>query len=101
MKPLLLAIQFLTIFPVKVRGDVLISVLNARLDIDLPQEESHTISGLVMDRLGRIPQVGDTVQIERIHLRVAAVAHRSATEEKPDTCSHSESVITEVGRTRL
>jgi putative hemolysin len=65
---------------VKVRGDMLISVINDRLDIDLPQEESHTISGLVMDHLGRLPQVGDTVQIGRIHLRVAAVAHHSATE---------------------
>ncbi len=65
---------------VKVRGDLLISVLNARLGTDLPQDESHTIGGLVMDRLGRIPEVGDTVKIGGIHLQVASVARRTATE---------------------
>jgi CBS domain containing-hemolysin-like protein len=33
-----------------------------------------------MDSLGRIPQVGDAVEIEGIHLRVEAVDHHSATE---------------------
>jgi CBS domain containing-hemolysin-like protein len=65
---------------VQVRGDVLISVLNSRLNIDLPHEESHTISGLIMDRLGRIPRVGDSVKIGSIRLEVASVARRSAKE---------------------
>ena len=64
----------------RVRGDVLISVLNDKFEINLPHEESHTIGGLVMDSLGRIPQVGDEVEIDGIHLRVEAVDHRSATE---------------------
>jgi CBS domain containing-hemolysin-like protein len=62
-----------------VRGDMLISHLNDRLEINLPHEESHTVGGLVMDSLGRIPQVGDVVEIEGVHLRVEAVDHRSAT----------------------
>ena len=65
---------------ISVRGDMLISSLNDRLDINLPHEESHTVGGLVMDRLGRIPQVGDEVEIEGIKLRVEAVDQRSATE---------------------
>jgi CBS domain containing-hemolysin-like protein len=65
---------------VQVRGDVLISVLNARLDVELPHVESHTIGGLIMDRLGRIPRVGDTIEIGGIRLEVASVARRSATE---------------------
>jgi CBS domain containing-hemolysin-like protein len=64
----------------RVRGDVLIPILNARLEVDLPQDESHTIGGLVMDRLGRIPRAGDTVEIGGIGLRVVSVARRSATE---------------------
>ncbi len=73
---------------ISVRGDMLISNLNDRLEINLPHDESHTIGGLVMDRLGRIPQVGDAVEIAVprtsepavIHLQVEAVDHRSVTE---------------------
>lgn len=63
-----------------VRGDMLISNLNDKLEIDLPHDESHTVAGLVMDSLGRIPQVGDTVEIQGVHLRVEAVDHHSASE---------------------
>ena len=65
---------------ISVRGDMLISNLNDKLEINLPHEESHTIGGLVMDSLGRIPQVGDAVEIQGINLRVEAVDHRSVTE---------------------
>jgi CBS domain containing-hemolysin-like protein len=76
---------------ISVRGDMLICNLNDKLDINLPHEESHTIGGLIMARLGRIPQVGDAVEIAVrktsgsseptvIHLRVEAVDHRSVTE---------------------
>jgi putative hemolysin len=65
---------------VHVRGDMLISNLNDRLEINLPHEESHTVGGLIMDRLGRIPQVGDTVEIGGIRLRVEAVEHHSVIE---------------------
>jgi CBS domain containing-hemolysin-like protein len=75
---------------ISVRGDMLISNLNDRLEINLPHEGSHTVGGLVMDSLGRIPQVGDVVEIPLrrsfrssepivIRLRVEAVDHHSAT----------------------
>jgi CBS domain containing-hemolysin-like protein len=65
---------------VSVRGDTLISYLNDTLEISLPHEESHTVGGLIMDKLGRIPQVGDAVSIQGIRLQVEAVDHHSATE---------------------
>ena len=65
---------------VSVRGDMLVAVLNDRMEIDLPHEESHTIGGLVMDSLGRIPEVGDAVEVEGIHLQVKAVEHHSVTQ---------------------
>jgi CBS domain containing-hemolysin-like protein len=76
---------------ISVRGDMLISNLNDRLEINLPHEASHTVGGLVMDRLGRIPQVGDAIEIAVrrasgptepivIHLQVEAVDFRSVTE---------------------
>jgi CBS domain containing-hemolysin-like protein len=62
-----------------VRGDMLITNLNDLLEIDLPHDTASTVGGLVMDRLGRVPQVGDTVDMRGIHLLVEAVAHNSAT----------------------
>jgi putative hemolysin len=60
-----------------VRGDMLVANLNDLLELDLPHETAHTVGGLVMDALGRLPQVGDTVEIQGVQLRVDAVAHRS------------------------
>ncbi|MFC2023672.1 hemolysin family protein [Chloroflexota bacterium] len=65
---------------ISLRGDMLTSYLNDWLEINLPHEESHTIGGLVMDSLGRIPEVGDVVKIQGVHLRVEAVEHHSVTE---------------------
>ena len=62
------------------RGDTLISYLNDMLEIDLPHEESHTVGGLVTDRLGRIARAGDAVEIEGIRLLVEEVEHHSVTE---------------------
>jgi len=76
---------------VVVRGDMLISNLNDMLEIDLPSDTSSTVGGLIMEQLGQVPQVGDTVGIEGIILQVEAVAHNSATsvritlhEQSPD-----------------
>jgi CBS domain containing-hemolysin-like protein len=62
---------------ISVRGDMLVADLNDQLELNLPHEESRTVGGLVMESLGRIPQVGDEVEIEGIHLRVEAVDHLS------------------------
>ena len=62
-----------------VRGDMLIGNLNDLLEISLPHEAASTVGGLIMTHLGRVPQVGDTVEIEGIRLRVEAVAHHSVT----------------------
>lgn len=62
-----------------VRGDMLIANLNDLLEIDLPHESTHTLGGLVMESLGRVPQVGDVVEIEGVRIRVEAIAHHSVT----------------------
>jgi len=64
---------------VVVRGDMLIDSLNDLLETDLQCEEASTVGGLLMTRLGRVPKVGDAVQIEQITLQVEAVAHNSVT----------------------
>jgi CBS domain containing-hemolysin-like protein len=62
-----------------VRGDMLLSTLNDMLELALPHRETHTIGGLVMEMLGRVPEVGDRVEIGDVKLRVEAVAHNSVT----------------------
>jgi CBS domain containing-hemolysin-like protein len=62
-----------------VRGDVLVDNLNDLLETDLPHQATHTVGGLVMDALGRLPKVGDVVEFEAVRIRVEAVSHRSVT----------------------
>lgn len=62
-----------------VRGDVLVTNLNDLLEIDLPHQPAHTIGGLVMDALGRLPKVGDVVEFQDVRIRVEAISHRSVT----------------------
>ncbi len=56
-----------------VRGDMLIVDLNDQLDLRLPHDLAHTIGGLVVEELGRAPQVADTVEIAGVRLHVEAV----------------------------
>lgn len=60
-----------------VRGDMHIERINDLLDIDLPHETSHTLGGLMLDELGRVPEVGDVVVVEGVRLVVEAVANMS------------------------
>jgi CBS domain containing-hemolysin-like protein len=51
------------------------------LDADLPDGEFHTIGGLVIDRLQKLPEVGDTVELEadggrRLSVTVCTVERR-------------------------
>jgi putative hemolysin len=41
--------------------------------IELPEEPFHTLAGLVFDRLGRMPRVGDQVRVNGLRLRVLNV----------------------------
>ncbi len=48
---------------VSVRGDVLLTILNERFELDLPEDRADTVSGYVWYHLGRLPAVGDTVPL--------------------------------------
>jgi putative hemolysin len=49
------------------------------LGITLPEGPYTTVAGLVLDRLGRLPDPGDTVQVDGWQLEVLAVDHRAIT----------------------
>jgi CBS domain containing-hemolysin-like protein len=63
-----------------VRGDMLIADLNARLELRLPHDLTHTIGGLIIEELGRAPQVGDAVEVAGVHLQVEAVDELSVSQ---------------------
>ena len=62
-----------------VRGDILIANLNDILEVELPYEEASTVGGLIMEELGRVPGLGDRVEVNGISLRVEAVSQNSVT----------------------
>lgn len=63
---------------VTVRGDVLVETLNSRFGLAYPEDEVDTVSGLIWNELGRLPAVGDEVQVEgQPLLRVEAMEKRA------------------------
>ena len=48
---------------VSVRGDVLVEVLSDRFDLGLEPVDVDTVSGLLWQELGRLPEVGDEVAL--------------------------------------
>ncbi|WP_119071241.1 hemolysin family protein [Rubrobacter indicoceani] len=57
----------------RMRGDLLVPVANGRLLLDLPDREADTVGGLVLDRIGKTPEVGDEVAVGGSKLRVESV----------------------------
>ena len=62
------------------RGDMQISYLNELLATHFPHEAAHTVGGLVLEQLGRVPMAGDEVEIEQVRFRVETVVGRSVRE---------------------
>lgn len=62
-----------------VRGDMSISTLGDLLETELPQENVVTVAGLIENKLGRIPEVGDRVEVRGIQFEVEAAAGNTVT----------------------
>ena len=73
-----------------VDGSVPISRVNERLDADFEIDDFGTIGGLVLDRLGRAPEVGDRVVVDGYFLdvdrvdgaRITSIVLREAADEE-------------------
>ncbi len=50
-----------------------IAEINDQLALNLPEGQYQTVAGFVLDRLGRIPQVGDAVEFQDLRLTVTAM----------------------------
>lgn len=75
-----------------VGGDAEVRTVNRSLGADLPEDEAVTIAGLVLERLGDIPEVGTKLHIGRTEITVERASAREITtvrlalnpEPKPD-----------------
>jgi CBS domain containing-hemolysin-like protein len=50
--------------------------INDIMSVELPTEDADTLGGLVYNLLGRVPEVGDSVEIDNLHLTVLDVDGR-------------------------
>ncbi len=85
--------EFLSERSLRVDGSLLLDELNQHFDIDYDDEEVVTVGGLIMAHLGRIPVVGDLVELNGVRYRVEQVAGRavdSVLVELPEPDSETE-----------
>jgi putative hemolysin len=45
-------------------------------DTELPKQDFDSVGGFIVNELGRMPSVGDTVQFDGVSLKVLSVAGR-------------------------
>lgn len=64
--------------PVELDGGLIIEEASSQIGADLPDDGNYeTLAGLVLDRLGRLPDRGDAVEVEGHRIEVIAMAsHR-------------------------
>ncbi len=55
---------------VRVAGSITVDDLNEELGLRLPENRARTLAGLVLDTLGRRPNVDDTVRIDDVAIKV-------------------------------
>lgn len=57
-------------------GSISISEFNQEFQVQLPTDESDTLGGLIYTLLGRLPRIGDHVQIQNVDLTVTSLSGR-------------------------
>lgn len=70
-------IRFVDECRVEVLGRTRLDEINEKLRLSLPENgEVETIGGLLFSELGRVPQVGDELQLGSVRLKVLEATHR-------------------------
>ncbi|HAZ30323.1 TPA: hypothetical protein DCY65_01970 [Candidatus Acetothermia bacterium] len=62
-----------------VGGDAEVRTVNRSLGADLPEDQAVTIAGLVLERLGDIPEIGTKLRIGRTEIVVERASAREIT----------------------
>jgi CBS domain containing-hemolysin-like protein len=72
----------------RVAGTARISEVGQKYDLELEHEDVDSVSGLVLERLGRTPLVGDVVDFEQLRFEVLSVEGRGVREARVSVISH-------------
>lgn len=59
-----------------VDGGINLGDLSQLLEIDLPDDESDSLGGYIYGKLGRVPEVGDTIEDMGLFMRIDAIESR-------------------------
>jgi putative hemolysin len=71
------------------QGSIPVHELNHDLDLTLPESSSYvTIAGLILERLGTLPQGGESVEVPPYRLTVAAVEGRRIARVRIETAAN-------------
>lgn len=78
-----------------VAGSASVRDINDSLDLNLPDEEAETVAGVVFNRLGRLPEAGESVQVDGLTLMVEELVGRriakvKITRQQPEPAPVSE-----------
>jgi CBS domain containing-hemolysin-like protein len=57
-------------------GRILIEDLNELMNLTVPTDEADTLGGLIFNRIGRVPKVGDNIQVSGALFTVAEIHER-------------------------
>jgi CBS domain containing-hemolysin-like protein len=69
----IIPIQTINPHKLRVRGDLLLDELEQHYHLNLEHPDADTVAGLMMARLGRMLQAGDTAQYQGVHFEVETV----------------------------
>jgi CBS domain containing-hemolysin-like protein len=73
----------------RVAGTARIDEVGQKYDLELEHEDVDSVSGLVLERLGRPPIVGDVVDFEQLRFEVLSVEGRGVREARVSVISHT------------
>jgi CBS domain containing-hemolysin-like protein len=72
----------------RVAGTARIDEVGQKYALELEHEDVDSVSGLVLERLGRPPVVGDVIDFEQLRFEVLSVAGRGVREARVSVISH-------------
>ncbi len=64
---------------VRVHGRMPVDQLNSLVDADLPEGDWDTVGGLIFDSLGRVPEIGESVEVGGLRLVIELMEGRRIT----------------------
>lgn len=74
----------------RVAGTARLDEVGQRFDLDLEHDDVESVSGLVLARLGRPPEVGDVVEFGHVRFEVLELTGRGVREARASVISHPE-----------